>query len=125
MLCHNCPPIYLFSWEREGNSYASNPIKNFKNIANALSDQDPLQCTSLDLQCVFDTPQIVRFCKLHVYSLQILHLSSNRRERNSAPPFQFMTPGRECTQKSMKSMNFQHFHTQKVMNFSDHTIFVT
>ena len=29
-LCHNCPTIYLFSWEREGNPYTSNPIKNFK-----------------------------------------------------------------------------------------------
>ena len=23
------PTIYLFSWEREGNPYVSNPIKNF------------------------------------------------------------------------------------------------
>ena len=29
-LCHNCPAIYLFSWEREGNPYTSNPISNFK-----------------------------------------------------------------------------------------------
>ena len=29
-LCHNCPAIYLFSWEREGNPYTSNPIENFK-----------------------------------------------------------------------------------------------
>ena len=26
-LCHNCPAIYLFSWERKGNPYVSNPIK--------------------------------------------------------------------------------------------------
>ena len=25
-LCHNCPAIYLVSWEREGNPYTSNPI---------------------------------------------------------------------------------------------------
>ena len=59
----------------------------------------PLQHTSLDLQCVCDTPpKLSIFAKLHVYSLQILHLSSNRREQNSASSFQFMTPGRECTQ---------------------------
>ena len=29
-LCHNCLTIYLFSWEREGNPYTSNPIKQFK-----------------------------------------------------------------------------------------------
>ena len=26
-LCHNCPTIYLFSWEREGNSYISTLLK--------------------------------------------------------------------------------------------------
>ena len=30
-LCHNCPIIYLFFWEREGKPYTSNPIvKTFK-----------------------------------------------------------------------------------------------
>ena len=57
MLCHNSPTIYLFSWEREGNPYTSNPFKNFKILQSALSDQ-PLQRTSLDLQfckisCIF------------------------------------------------------------------------
>ena len=55
-LCDNCPTIYLFSWEREGNPYTSNPIKNVKILQSVLSDQ-PLQCTSLDLQCVCDAPQ--------------------------------------------------------------------
>ena len=94
-LCHNCPTIYLFSWEREGNPYTSNPIKNFKILQSALSDQ-PLQHTSLDPQCVCDAPLNCPILqKFHVYSPQILHLPSNRREQNSAPPFQFMTPGRE------------------------------
>ena len=25
-LCHNCPAIYLFSWEGKGNPYVSNPV---------------------------------------------------------------------------------------------------
>ena len=62
--------------------------------------------------------KIVQLFKITcTFSLQISHLSSNRRERNSAPPFQFVTPGRELIQKSTKSMNFQHFHTPKVTNF--------
>ena len=54
--CHNCPAIYLFSWEREGNPHTSNPIKNFKILQSVLSHQ-PLQRTSLDLQCVCDAPR--------------------------------------------------------------------
>ena len=68
-LCHNCPTIYLFSWEREGNPYTSNPIKNFKILQSALSDQ-PLQCTSLDLQCVCDEPQN---CPILQNFMYILH----------------------------------------------------
>ena len=63
--------------------------------------------------CLWCTSKLSNFAKFHVYSLRILHLSSNRREWNSAPPFQFVSPGRELIQKSIKSMNFQHFHTQK------------
>ena len=37
-LCHNCPTIYLFSWEREGNPYTSNPISKTLNTASAYSD---------------------------------------------------------------------------------------
>ena len=71
-----------------------------------------------DLQCVCHALQNCPILqKFHVYSPRILHLSSNRREQISAPPFQFMTPGRELIQKSTKSTNFQHFHTPKVMNF--------
>ena len=29
-LCHNCPAIYLFSWEGEGNPYVSNPVNSSK-----------------------------------------------------------------------------------------------
>ena len=40
-LCHNCPTIYLFAWEREGNPYVSNPIKYFK-LNSVPSDLKPL-----------------------------------------------------------------------------------
>ena len=30
-LCHNCPAIYLFSWEEEGNPYVSNPVNTLKS----------------------------------------------------------------------------------------------
>ena len=93
-------------------------LKTLKILQSVLSDQKPLQRTSLDLQCICDTlSKLSIFAKLHVYSPQNLHLSSNRREQNSAPPLQFTTPGRELIQKPMKNMNFQHFHTQKVMHF--------
>ena len=31
-------PRYLFSWEREGNPYVSNPIKYFKKLNSVPSD---------------------------------------------------------------------------------------
>ena len=65
-LCHNCPTIYLFSWEREGNPYTSNPIKI---LQSTLSDQ-PLQCTSLDLQCVCDAPRNCPILQNFMYILR-------------------------------------------------------
>ena len=117
-------PLSIFSLGKGRETLMpQNLLKSFKVLHSALSDQKPLQCTSLDLQCVCDTLQKLSICsKLHVHSPQISHFSSNRREQNSAPPFQFVTPGRELIQKSTKSMNFRHFHTQKVTNFLDNTI---
>ena len=38
-LCHNCPAIYLFFWEGEGNPYISNPANTFKKkLKGAPSD---------------------------------------------------------------------------------------
>ena len=47
--------------------------------------------------------------------LQILHLSSNRRERNLAFYFQFTTPARKLTH----NMKFEHFWMQKDTNFGN------
>ena len=111
-------PLSIFSLGKDRETLMPQTLlKTLKISQSALSNQ-PLQCTSLDLQCVCDALQNCPiFAKFHVYSPQISHLSSNRREQNSAPPFQFMTPGRELIQKSTKSINFQHFHILKVMNF--------
>ena len=31
-LCHNCPVIYLFSWEGEENPYVTNPVNTLKKL---------------------------------------------------------------------------------------------
>ena len=40
-LCHNCPAVYLFSWEGEGNPYVSNPINTFKSSIVCLLTLNP------------------------------------------------------------------------------------
>ena len=47
--------------------------------------------------------------------MQILHLSSNRREQNLTHLFQFKTPARKLT----CNMKFKHFQMQKDMNFGN------
>ena len=47
--------------------------------------------------------------------MQILHLSSNRREGNSTHLFQFKTPARKLTH----NMKFKYFHTQNDANFGN------
>ena len=47
--------------------------------------------------------------------MQILHLSSNRREQNSTHLFQFKTPARKLTHNT----KFEHFHMQKDANFGN------
>ena len=47
--------------------------------------------------------------------MQISHLSSNRREQNSAHLFQFMTPARKLTHNT----KFERFWIQKDMNFGN------
>ena len=47
--------------------------------------------------------------------MQISHLSSNRRERNLAHLFQFMTPARKLTH----NMKFECFWMQKDTNFGN------
>ena len=53
--------------------------------------------------------------KICTFFPRILHLSSNRRERNLAPYFQFMTPARKLTH----TMKFEHFWMQKDTNFGN------
>ena len=51
---------------------------------------------------------------MHIFML-ILHLSSNRRKRNSAHLFQFRTPARKLTHHT----KFKRFCMQKDMNFGN------
>ena len=50
-----------------------------------------------------------------MFFMQILHLSSNRREQNLTQLFQFKTPSRKLTHNT----KFEHFHTQKDTNFGN------
>ena len=56
-LCHNCPAIYLFSWEGEGNPYVSNPVNTLKSSNVQLLTLKSQRRTCLDLQCIGDAPQ--------------------------------------------------------------------
>ena len=47
--------------------------------------------------------------------MQILHLSSNRREQNLTHLFQFKTPARKLTHNT----KFEHFYMQKDVNFGN------
>ena len=53
--------------------------------------------------------------KICTFFPRILHLSSNRRERNLALYFQFTTPARKLTHTT----KFKHFWIQKDMNFGN------
>ena len=44
-------------------------LKTFKILQSVLSDQKPLQCTSLDPQYVYDTPQNCLFLQNYMYIL--------------------------------------------------------
>ena len=56
-LCHNCPAIYLFSWEGEVNPYVSNPVNTLKSSKVHLLTLKSRRRTCLDLQCIGDAPQ--------------------------------------------------------------------
>ena len=56
-----------------------------------------------------------KLTKICIFFPQILHLSRNRRERNLALYFQFMTPARKLTH----TMKFEHFWMQKDTNFGN------
>ena len=52
---------------------------------------------------------------MYVFFMQILQLSSNRREQNLTHLFQFKTPARKLTHNT----KFKHFHIQKDVNFGN------
>ena len=52
---------------------------------------------------------------MYIFFTRILHLSSNRREQNSAHLFQFKTLARKLTHNT----KFEHFYMQKDANFGN------
>ena len=112
-LCHKCPTISLFSWEREGILTPQTLCKAV--IASVLSDLISPARTKLDKASMSAPQNCPKICKLCIFFSQISHLSSNRREQNSAHLFQFKTPARKLTHK----MKFEHFCMQKDTNFGN------
>ena len=118
------PGIYPFSLGKRGEA-CSLFFKNFKIFKRAsLLVVFPYA----QQHTCFDAPSVpvVHYKIVHCFalntcifpiSLQILSFSSNRKAQNSAPSFQFMTPGNKFIQKSMKSTKFQHFQLQKETKF--------
>ena len=76
-----------------------------------ISDLPPA-CTELDKA---STTHLKIAQNMYIFFTQISHLSSNRRERNSAHLFQFMTPARKLTHNT----KFKHFWMQSDMNFGN------
>ena len=71
----------------------------------------PPACTELDKASM----TYLKIAQNMYIFTQISHLSSNRRERNSAHLFQFTTPARKLT----CNMKFEHFWIQKDTNFGN------
>ena len=87
-----------------GNPYISNPMKSYKASKVLFLTNNPhyaLSLTSSASATYFKIAQIVQNY-MYIFFPWISHLSSNRREWNSAHPFQFMIPGRELTTKPTK-----------------------
>ena len=120
------PTTYLFSLGKGGE--ASSLFKNFKILKEHPSEwsfhNPSKKLVSVHPVYLWHTTKIVQlFCIEYMYFPifpQILSFSSNRKAQNSAPSFQFMTPGRELTQKSTKSTKFQHFQLLKEMKLGPH-----
>ena len=72
----------------------------------------PPACTELDKVSTMHLKIAQKIC---IFFMRISHLSSNRREQNSAHLFQFMTPARKLTH----NMKFECFWMQKDMNFGN------
>ena len=72
----------------------------------------PPACTELDKASTMHLKIAQKIC---IFFTRILHLSSNRRERNSAHLFQFTTPARKLTHNT----KFERFWMQKDTNIGN------
>ena len=67
-------PLSIFSLGKGGETLMPQTLlKTFKILQSALSDQIPLQHTSLDLQCVYDSLQNCPFLQNFMYILHKFH----------------------------------------------------
>ena len=123
------PLSISFPWAREGKPLALslNTLKYSKCVPYSSLSISPVmhlfQCTQCACGALQNCPL---FCIEYMYFpifLQISSFSSKRKVQNSTPSFQFITPGRELTQKSMKSMKFQHLQLLKETKFGPHLIY--
>ena len=64
------PTIYISLGKGRKTLMPQTLLKTFKILQSVLSDQKPLQCTSLDLQCVCDTLQNCPFVQNYMYILR-------------------------------------------------------
>ena len=98
-LCHNCPAIYLFFWEGEGNPYISNPVNTLKKSSKVhLLTLKSQQRTCLDLQCVGKSQCTITllFCFEHLCVLKA-------RQRFNMYSLPDMNPGPGKTAIEVKS----------------------
>ena len=104
-LCHNTP-LSIFSLGKGRESLCLKPY--IKLITSALSDLP--QHAMIWTRHQQRTSKLPKIC---IFFTQILHLSSNRRERNLAHLFPVMTPARKLTHTT----KFKCFWMQKDTNF--------
>ena len=109
-LCHNTP-LFIFLLGKGGNPYVSKPYIKTKYkcaFCPALS----MKKIQIQTKRGRRTSKLPKIC---TFFPRISHLSSNRRERNLALYFQFMTPARKLTHTT----KFKRFWMQKDTNFGN------
>ena len=120
------PLSISFPWAREGKPQTPslNTLNTQKYIPLSSLSISPMMHLFWHTQNTCGTlqncPIVCIKCMYFSIFPWILSFYSNKKAWNAAPSFQFMTPGRELTQKSMKSIKFQHFQLLKEMKFGPH-----
>ena len=105
-------------------------LKTFNILQSALSDQKPLQCTSLDLQCVCDTLQNCPFLEDYMYifhefctslvtegnKILHLHFSSQLQAENSSKnhkKYKFLAFPHPKSHEFLRPLNYSQLETKE------------